>query len=382
MNELKKEKPEEIKISNNQLFSLAACGAIGGTIIVVSSLLASIAKQDAWITALITPACGLGVICLYYYLGKQYPDKTIIGIVKQIFGKWMGIIVSVCYVFFFIQISYHITWHMGDFVCHYYHETPEYIIYGILVVGMVIAVLYGLEAFARASEIFLKIMSFFFFLAIILLLPKIDVTNLLPVLENGILPSLKAAVFMSAFSIFTLQSLLMIFPANSNDLPRAGKAFGKGFLWGSLIVFIATIMSIMVLGSNISARTVFPTFLLFKEIDIAGIFTRLEFVIAIIWIISEFMINLMFFYAAVKALAEFLKLKDYRKIVLPLGLINLVMSGITFPDTIYQVNWNSIVWTPYAATFGLFIPLIMLLVLGLKKMFSRRRQKERGKPCI
>lgn len=372
MDKLEKDKPEKIRISNSQLFSLAACGAIGGTIIVVSSLLASIAKQDAWITALITPACGLLVIWLYYYLGKAYPDKTIIGISKKTLGKWVGIVISACYVFFFIQISYHITWHMGGFVTHYYPETPEYIINGVSVIGMVVAVLYGVETFARASEIFLKIMSFFFLMAIILLLPKANVLNLLPVLEKGILPSLKATVFMMPFSVFTLVSLLMIFPANSNDLPWAGKAIGKGFLWGSLIVFIATIMSIMVLGSNISARTVFPTFLLFKEIDIAGIFSRLEFVIAIIWIISEFMINLMFFYAAVKALAEFLGLKDYRKIVLPLGLINLVMSGITFPDTIYQANWNSIVWTPYAATFGLVLPLIMLIVIFIKKKIFKR----------
>jgi len=370
----KADKPEKIIISNHQIFSLAACGAVGGTIIVVSSLLASIAKQDAWITAIITPAFGLIVIWLYYYLGKAYPNMTIIGISKQIFGKWLGIIITACYVFFFIQISYHITWHMSDFVIHYYHETPEYFINGLSVAAMVIAVLYGVEAFARASEIFIKLISVFFLISIILVLPKANINNLLPVLENGILPSLKASVFMSAFSIFTLQSLLMIYPINALDLPQASKAFGKGFLWGSLLVFIATIMSILVLGSNISARTTFPTFLLFKEIDIAGIFTRMEFIIAIIWIISQFMINLLFFYAAVKALAEFLGLKDHRRIVLPLALIILVMSGVTFPDTIYQSNWNSIVWTPYAATFGLVIPLIMLIVLWIKV----RRIKKHG----
>ena len=43
---------DKIKITDHQLFSLSACGAIGGSIIVIASTMAGVAKQDAWIGAL------------------------------------------------------------------------------------------------------------------------------------------------------------------------------------------------------------------------------------------------------------------------------------------------------------------------------------------
>jgi len=367
----KADNPEKIRISNHQFFSLAAGGAIGGTTVIISSLVASIAKQDAWITALITPVMGVFVLWIYFFLGKAYPEMTIIGIAKQIFGKWLGIIVSAGYVIFFLQVSFNITWHVGDFTGHILHETPVYAINGLFIAVIVVAVLYGVEAFARTSELLMKGVFIAFFIAL-LLIPKVNIQNLLPVLENGFVPVLKASVFMFPFTTFPLIALMMIFPINLVDLKQAGKSLRKGYLLASFLVFIVIIASILVVGSNISAKSQYPTFLVAKEIDIAGIFTRLEFVITTIWLITQFVINLLFFYAGTKALAEFLGLKDYRKIVMPLSLIILVMSGISFPDTIYQANWNSINWTPYAATFGLVIPSIMLIVFWIKKKFSKR----------
>jgi len=371
MNELEKNKPEKIKISNRQLFSLAACGAIGGTIIIISGLMASIAKQDAWITALITPVYGIFVIWLYYSLGKAYPGMTIIGITKQIFGKWLGIIVAVGYVFFFIQISYHIPWYVGDFTSHVLRETPEYAINGLFIAGVVIAVLYGVEAFSRASEVFIVLICIMYFSAL-LVLPKVNIQNLQPVLENGIIPVLKASVFMIPFTTFPLITLMMIFPVNLVDLSQAKKSLFKGYLLASFLIFIIVFMTILVLGSNITAKSQFPAYLLAKEVDVANIFTRLEFIISTIWLITQFMVSILFFYAGVKSLSELLGLKDYRKIVMPLGLVILVMSIIVFPDTIYRANWDSIIWTPYAATFGLVIPLIMLIVIFIKKKIFRR----------
>jgi len=362
----------KIKISHKQLFALAACGAIGGTIIIASGMLTSIAKQDAWIIALITPACGIFVIWLYYCLVKQYPGLTLIGINKKILGKWLGIIVSAGFVYFFLHSSTNIPWYVGDFIGHILDETPDYILYIMFMATVIAAVLYGVEAFARASEIFIIFISLVFFIAIILILPKANVQNLMPVLEEGILPSFKGTFFMLAFTTYPLISILMIFPFNTLDLPQAGWAMGKGYLWGSLIVFVAIIMPILVLGSNITSNTQYTVYLLFKEIDIAGIFTRLEFVIMTIWLITQFVTSILFYYAGVKGLAELLGLKDYRKIVLPLGLIILVLSGVVFPDANYQANWDSIVWVPYAITYGLIIPLIMLLILGIKKRFFKR----------
>jgi hypothetical protein len=42
------------------------------------------------------------------------------------------------------------------------------------------------------------------------------------------------------------------------------------------------------------------------------------------------------------------------------------MSGVVFPDVIYQASWVN-VWLPYITTHGLILPLLLLLVHLIKK---------------
>lgn len=62
-----------------------------------------------------------------------------------------------------------------------------------------------------------------------------------------------------------------------------------------------------------------------------------------------------------------LGLKDHKRIVVPLGLIIFVMSGVVFPNAEYEVNWASLVWVPYIVTYGLIVPVVLLLVFWIKK---------------
>jgi len=356
------------KITDHQLFSLAANGAIGGSVIIIPSILAGIAKQDAWIATLITAVCGLPVIWIYCFLGSRYPGMTFVGIIKKIFGKWIGFIAAAGYVFLLLTSSYNVPWYFGNFITtQAMPETPEYIINLLLITTVVIAVLYGVETIARTSELFMYFSSALFLVAMIFALPNARIENLQPVFENGVIPIFKSSVFLSGFMISPLISLMMIYPVNINNVPQAKKSFFKGYLWGAFILFVATLMSILVLGSVITAVYQYPTYTLAKEINVGIIFTRLEFVIAASWFFTEFVIAVLFFYAGVTGFSELLGLKEHKKIVVPLGLIMSIMSTVVFPDAIYQANWVKLVWIPYIATYGFILPVLLLLVFLIKK---------------
>ncbi|ADK16932.1 Spore germination protein YndE [Clostridium ljungdahlii DSM 13528] len=363
---------DKIKITNHQLFSLATSIAFGGSVLIVPALVASIAKQDAWITSLLTPAFGIPIIWIYCFLGSQYPDMTLVGIIKKIFGKWIGLIVAGSVVFFYLTIAYHLPWYIDNFITtQVMPQTPAYIISSLFVIAVVIALLYGLETFARASEIIIYFTSILFFLAMILVLPNAKIENIQPVFENGIIPILKSSVFLSCFLTFPLITLMMIYPINLNNISDGKKSLFKGYLWGAFMIFITNFMSILVLGSGITAKEQYPTYLLAKEINVGIVFTRLEFIIAAVWIVTLFIIGVSFFYAGIVGLTELLKLQDYKKIVMPLGLIVLVMSEVVFPDTIYQANWVNFIWTPFSITYGLIVPTLLLFVFFIKKWISK-----------
>jgi len=360
------------KITSHQLSAITACGTIGGSLIVISASVAGIAKQDAWLTALITPVFGIVIISIYYFLGSRYQGMTLIGITKKLFGKWVGFLISVGYVFLFLTTAFHFPWYVGDFTGHIMHETPIYAINLLFVAAVVAALLYGIETIARASELFIVFITVFFFLLVILVAPNAKIEYIQPILENGIVPVLTGTLPLSSVTALPMITIMMVYPLHVADIPAARKALLQGYLWAGFIIFVTIAITILVLGSNITSKLQYPTFSLARQINVGTLLTRLEHVISIIWIVTQFMIGVLFFYAGVTGFSELLGLKDYKIIVLPMGLIMLVMSQVVFPDTVYQTHWVSLVWLPFIVTFALIIPLLMLLMHFIKNRTSRR----------
>ncbi len=363
---------ENNKISSHQLYALTASMALGGSILVISASVAGVAKQDAWLSALVASILGLAVIWVFCYLGSQYPGLTLIGISKKILGKWVGLAVCIGYVFFTLKTATHLPWYIANYTTYTMHETPQYAIELLTVIAIVIAILYGIETIGRAVELFLTFIGVVFFGAMIFVLPSVNLQNLQPVLESGVVPVLKGAVLIMNFTVFPVVVIMMIYPINVEDIQRGEKAMLKGFLFTSLVAFSAILMSTLVLGPTLSAKLSYPTLVLFKEITIGAVLTRLEHAISIIWIISQFTVGTLYAYAGIVGLAELLGLKDYKRIVIPIGLIIFVMSQVAFPDTVYQANYVGAVYPALIMTFGLVIPMVLLGVHFVKKVVLKK----------
>lgn len=357
----------ENKITSHQLFTFSALSILGGSLLVVSSSVATVAKQDAWLSALVAMAAGLLMMCIYCYLGSRYKGVTLIGLPQKIFGKWIGKIVAAGYVLFMFTTAYGVPWWIGNFGAHIMHETPVPIIILPYVIAMVIGVYYGIESIARASEFFYPFVTILFVGSIILVLPNAKVEYMTPVLENGVVPILKGSFALAPIIIFVAIVMLMIYPINIDDIKSGRKAIMKGYLWCSTVVLITILVSVLVLGSAIVAKSSFPTLLLVKEINVENFLTRFEYAISIMWIITEFMVGILFFYTCIKGLSELIGLKDHKKIAVPMGLVVFILSWSVDPSSIEQVNWNSFGFNPHSSLFGFILPVLMLIVFAIKK---------------
>lgn len=366
---------DKIKITDHQVFSIAAGVTIGSAILVIPSSAASAAKQDAWIAILFSVASGFLEIFLVCFFWRRFPGYSATGIIKVIFGKRLGAILTAAFIFFCFLSDSQVIWYIGNFVTvQNMTETPYYVINLVFCVVIVIAVLYGLEAIARSYEVLINFISALFIISMLLVSPNIKVENLQPVLEKGIVPVLKCSFLLSSFIIFPLVILIGILCTNADNTGKSVKAFIKGYLLGGFLIFIAILFSIMVLGTTITADSQYPVYILAKEINVGVVLTRLEFIVAGVWITTLLAKSIFYFYVGTMSLSGLLGLKDHKKIVMPLGLIILVMSGIVFPDVIYQADWDTYVWPPFAMTYGIFLPVVMLLVFYVKKAFSAREK--------
>lgn len=78
---------DNVKITERQFTVLVILYIIGSAILVIPSILVSLAKQDAWITAILTVGVALFIIPLYVLLGRRFPNMTLLEYTEEILGE-------------------------------------------------------------------------------------------------------------------------------------------------------------------------------------------------------------------------------------------------------------------------------------------------------
>lgn len=358
----------KIKISDYSFMITVSGFVFGSAPLLISSSIAAIAGRDAWISSLLATAAGLFIVWLNTYLGGLYPDKTLVEVIILLLGKWLGLAASLFFAFVGIITTSQVIWYVGDFITTtYMPEASAFPINALFVTAAVIALLYGIEAMCRACEIFFIFLFPLYLLSMAMLAPNIEVNNLLPVMENGISPILKGIIPLMSFTILPVIFLNMVYPVNLADIKKGKKAMFKGYLLGMLTAFVGTFMSILVLGASITSNLRFPLFILTQEINVGIIFTRLEAMILVVWLTTNFISTFFYFYAGAFGLAQVLKLKDYKRIVIPLGLIIVVLSDFIYKNVPYEINWDSYVWPSVVFTLGFILPVLLICVSTIKR---------------
>lgn len=351
------------KITPRQFKILVILCFIGTSILLTPGGLATEAKQDAWIAAILGGIVGLLFIWFYNIFGGNLANMSLIEYIYKVLGRWLGTAVSLLYVSFFFINCATIVWFVGDFVTtQIMPETPIQFTNILMVAIVVIGTRLGLETFSRAGEILYPWVITLFLVLILFAAKDIKLENIQPSFEYGLKPIFRGALLYTSYSSLTLIVLMMIFPANVNNLKNTKISFFKGAIIGGIMILVVTTLSILVLGHGITARSTFPTYILAKKVRLSSFLQRIESVIAILWLITIYYKILLYFYASVIGLAQILKLKDYKPLALPMGMILVILSLVVYPNTTYSMVWTSTTWIPFIFTYGFFLPILLMLV--------------------
>ncbi|MXQ53336.1 GerAB/ArcD/ProY family transporter [Shimazuella alba] len=365
------------KIESTQFRKLISLYIIGTSILLIPSILASEAKQDAWFSAIIGMSAGLLLVWLYHTLGSFFPGKTLVECNKEIFGKWLGTLLSFLMFMFSLILTTLVLRNLGDFLTSsMFPETPISAIHIVYLCIVAIGARYGISNIARTSDLFSPWIFSLFFIFVLLLIPKFEWKHIQPILAKGVTPVLHSSIPYIGFPFLELVLLLMIFPCVENP-KKAGKAFFTGTLIGAFVLFTITLISIFVLGAESTASNIYASFELAKKIEIGEFIQRVEVIIALIWFITIFFKLIICFYITVFCLSQTLNLSDYRPLTLPMAMLLLPLSIIISPNISYLISFDTTVWPLYALTFGLVLPLILLGVAFMKKkFFSKNRPSQ------
>lgn len=365
-------------ITNRQLMIATAGFVYGIAPLRTPSGVTALAGRDSWISAILAGIAGLAFIWLYTTLGELYQGKTLIESILLVFGKVVGSIICIFYIFNALIIAAQVVWHVGDFLTTVYvPEGSFYTINLVFVAVAVIALLYGLEALARSNEIIFIIIFFLFIFSMVLVLTKIKPYNLLPIMENGVLPVIKGSIPIFGYAIWPLIFINMIYPANIQNIKKAKRSIYKGYLIGMFIVFVSIIMSVLVFGSNNTANLRFPLFWLTKEINVGTIFSRIEAVMLFIWLTSNYASALLFYYSCVKGLSQLLNIENHKRLIIPMGILIAAISEFLFRSVPQQIMWALQVWIPASAVLGFILPIIILVAALIRKKTEKQPHKNK-----
>ncbi|WP_179088230.1 GerAB/ArcD/ProY family transporter [Paenibacillus odorifer] len=368
---MKKAMLEKGKISTRQLTILVMFLTIGDSILVIPPSTSHYARQNAWISALIGMIVGLLAIYMYSKFVKLYPKLTLIEAIQKAFGKWIGTILSLLTLMYFLIVTVGSMRELSEFVTS--EILPRTPIPAVLILFMVIVIMatrLGIEVIGRAGEIFTPMIIILFLILTVAIIPQMEIVRLLPILEDGIKPVLRGSISITAYTFIEPVVFLMFLPY-VNQQQKITKGLLQGCFLGGIIIFLTVTISILVLGPDLTTRDIYPSYNIARRISVGGFFERVEAMIALLWMLTLFIEVTLYFYAFVLGLSQLFKLKEYRVLTLPTGLILVTLAPLIGPNYTYYNKVFDNYWVYYVITFGLFLPLVLLGV----GMFRRALDK-------
>ncbi|MBM7568894.1 GerAB/ArcD/ProY family transporter [Paenibacillus sacheonensis] len=361
---------EKGKINPRQFSVLTLLFSLGSSILIVPSALTSIAKQDGWLAAIAGVAGGMLLLLLYHALGSRYPGQSLIQYSETILGRWLGKLAAVLFLGYFFLLSALVLRNVGDFITTIVMpETPIQVVHTLFLLAIVIGVGLGLEVIARSSEIFLPCIVLLIVVLIVFLIPQIQFDRIEPVFETGAKGIIHGSLSVLSIPYLELVVFLMIFPY-VNRPNKIRPAFMKGAVLGGLVIVVVTMFCVFVLGWDFTARHTFPSYTLAKKIQVGEFLQRIEVLVAVIWFLTIFYKLAICFYASMLGMAQLFRMRTYRPLIVPSGIILCVLSIVVYPNIVYFRVFAAEIWPFYALTMGFALPGLLLTVSVLKSAFK------------
>lgn len=320
------------------------------------------AKQDVWIAFIISWILGLILIYGYSVIAKLNPKKNLVQILITYFGKYIGGLISVLYIWYFIHLAALVFRNFGEFVVM--TTLPSFsiaIIIPIFAIIIAYSTRFGIENIARVVGLIVPLLLLITMLFNVSFISQYEVINILPVLGNGFAPIINSSLSILSFPFGETIVFLMLFPhlksqENIIKAPLIGTAIG------GIIILLIILRNLLIFGPNLISMLIYPAHHIITLIPGFG----LESLFNLTILIGGFSKTAVLLFATCSATSQLFKTNDYKPYVLPLASFIVSLSIWIYSNVSEMLRWADEVWFYYSMPFQLFIPFI-LLVLSLIK---------------
>ncbi|WP_282942092.1 endospore germination permease [Paenibacillus sp. RC67] len=352
------------KISALQLGMLMYLMIGATSTLIIPAITARQAERDMWLSPIWGSLSGFIIVIITWYLHKMYPNESIIQYGGKIVGRYLSKIASFFILFFLLHSTGMILREYGDFVIGaFLSRTPLITITSSLILVCAFAVRSGIEVLAHCTQLFLPFIAIIFVCIFSMLIPDMDVQKMLPIMEYGILPSLKGSVVPHTWFV-EFFFITFLFPVvNEND--RGLKAGMLSVMCMMVIMVSTNFASLFVFGET-TGKLSFPVYYAASYISFGNFIEHLDAIVMVTWILGGFVQISLWYYSLVIGTAQWLGLANYRFLVFPIGLLCGVVSIWVAPGLQELIYFFSTTAPFYSFTILLIYPLALVLVAWMR----------------
>lgn len=362
---------EKELITTKQAISILILFLLGTALVLAPG---SEARQDVWIALLLATAMASPIYFIYGRILYLFPNNDLYSIINQVFGKVLGRIIGLIYVWYAIHLGALVLRNFSEFIqIVTFTNTPQVIM--IIAVGTTCIVFCksGIEAIGRWSSFILPFIVIISVSNMLFSIPKADINNLKPVLYNGMKPVINSAIIVLTFPY--LEAVLFIGVNNHlREKEKIYKVFFIGLLLTAFFGLGTDIRNVLILGADLAKITYFPTYTAIKLINIGEILERVEITIAVVYLLAGLIKVSICTIVASKGLASIFSLSDYKSSIVPVLLLMMSLASLLYDNVVEMFDWAIRIYKYYAIPFQLILPL---LIYGVAELKVRRSNGQR-----
>ncbi len=334
-------------------------------------------EQDSWAALLIATAGVIPLVLIYARLIRLNPGMALCDMMEMLLGKVGGKVTMALMSWYALHLGSLVLRDFSEFIeIVAMPETPQL----PLIIGMMLVTAYiarsGIETLGRFAMGTFALIPTVVVLTVLLSLSNMDFSNIQPALVHTPGEIAKASLGLFAFPF--AETVVMLTVANAikkGDSPY--KLYLSAVLLGTLVLMVVLVRNLAVLGAPMMSSQYFPSYTMARIIRVGDFLSRIEITIAINFILGGIVKISLCLLAAAKTSARLFGLPDYRRIVMPTGLLMAALCVIAY-NTPMELFAFLPSYTYYALLFQVVIPIIVWIAAEID---ARKKRRQGGAPA-
>jgi spore germination protein KB len=334
-------------------------------------------EQDSWMSLLLAAAGSIPMVLVYARLIRLNPGMGLFDMMEMLLGKVGGKVAVALMAWYALHVGSMVMRNFSEFIeIIAMPETPQLPI----IIGMMLVTAYmakcGVETLGRWALGTFVLIPVVVTLTVLLSLTCMDLTNLQPVMSHTPGEIAKSSLMLFAFPFAETVMLLAV----ANGIKKADspyKLYLGALLLGTLMLLVVLIRNIALLGAPIMRAEYFPSYAMARVIRLGNFLSRIEISISVNFVLGGIVKISLCFLAAAKGVARLFALPDYRRVVMPVGLLMVALCAIVFDNTMEMFAFLPI-YQFYTLPFQVVIPLIVWIAAEVD---ARKKKRQAAAPA-